>query len=103
MSREFEVTEGMVESAVAAAADASDARLARCSVQQASIAAALAHPDFRAQLRAWAAEEMRGLVAKKTTPDSYHSNERARARVWNACRAETLANIEKWANLEDAP
>lgn len=55
-----------------------------------------AHPDFQRQLRDYVAEQMRGLVAKKTSPDSYHSNERARARVWNACRAETLANIAKW-------
>lgn len=61
-----------------------------------AILAALAHEDFQRQLRAWAAGQMRGLVAKKTVPESYHSNERARARVWNACRAETITNIEKW-------
>lgn len=49
-----------------------------------------------AQLRAYAAEVARACVAKRTAPDSYHSNERARARVWNACRAATLSAIDKW-------
>lgn len=51
-----------------------------------------AHPDFRAQLRAWAAEEMRGLVPGKGSRVLD-----VQAQVWwNACRAEILANIERW-------
>ncbi len=50
--------------------------------------------------RAYVAEQMRGLVPEhKALPDvylaSYHE-----ARGHNACRAETLANIDRWERGE---
>ena len=87
MSREFkpEVTVGMVVAA-----------FERSGVSTSDmISAALAHPDFRRQLRKWAAEEMRGLVADDADDEAYLFD-CANRRGYNACRAETLANIEAW-------
>lgn len=52
------------------------------------------NPSLRAQLRAWAAEEMRGLVVgpKPGEPE----NVTAYADGWNDAAVETLANIERW-------
>lgn len=99
MSREFEVTEGMMDEAF---------RFLGCedgpsdSDIHAAFCVMTAHPDFRAQLRKWAADEMRGLVPatyKGSHPSLLNEYESGH---WEAC-AETLANIERWANLEDAP
>jgi len=60
------------------------------------------NPSFRAQLRAWAAEEMRGLVPATYTGSPPSLLNKYELGQWKAC-SETLANIEKWANLEDAP
>ena len=60
------------------------------------------HKDFRAQLRAWAAEEMRGLVAGRQAADrSCEDEDRWLINGHNACRAETLANITAWEKANE--
>lgn len=49
-----------------------------------------AHSDFQRQLRAYVAEQMRGLVPGRVECVSEDD------AGYNTCRAETLANIEKW-------
>lgn len=49
-----------------------------------------AHLDFQRQLRAYVAEQMRGLVPKWTP-----------CLRFSDCRAETLANIAKWERSND--
>lgn len=95
MSREFEVV--VTDDMAFAFADAEENNE---GLFRPAFAAALAHPDFRAQLRAWAAEEMRGLVADEADGDAY-SFDRANQHGHNECRAETLANIERWRNESD--
>lgn len=93
MSREFEVTEGMLDAYLEGAGQLGD--------RMAGIRAALTHPSFHAQLRAWAAEEMRGLVPEADDPSEYSGDWRlndlkraAEAEV--DFRNETLANITAW-------
>lgn len=54
------------------------------------------NPSLRAQLRAWAAEEMRGLVPSVEKPVTHGGVEECKADAFNVCRAEILANIERW-------
>lgn len=53
-----------------------------------------AHHDFQRQLRAYVAEQMRGLVPDIAYMSTHGTN--AACNAWDNCRAETLANIEKW-------
>lgn len=55
-----------------------------------------AHSDFQRQLRAYVAEQMRGLVPGKYFSESCSTYHYTKAWHKNTCRAETLANIEKW-------
>lgn len=74
------------------------ARQVMSSVQHRAIDAAIAHPDFQRQLRAYVAEQMRGLVPDEMTmAAAYFRDIHPRERLGrNTCRAETLANIAKW-------
>ncbi len=40
-------------------------------------------------------------VPKKQVPATYHSNERRKAAAYNACRAETIANINALFDKEN--
>lgn len=53
------------------------------------------NPSLRAQLRAWAAEEMRGLVPTTYTGSHPSLLNKYELGHWKAC-SETLANIERW-------
>lgn len=55
-----------------------------------------ANPDFQRQLRAYVAEQMRGLVPGVEKPVTHGGTEECKADAFNDCRAETLANIAKW-------
>lgn len=105
MSREFEIeiTEGMVVAwnRVYYGKDFLGDIKTDVKYTGEAILAALAHPDFRAQLRAWAAEEMRGLVPSVEKPVTHGGTEECKADAFNACRAETLANIERWEQSHD--
>ena len=92
MKGEFEVTEGMQKATWHIAPEPTETEVFR---------AMTAHPDFQRQLRAWAAEQMRGLVPKPWGTVS----EDASSPDWicghNDCLARTIANIEKWESSND--
>lgn len=103
MNREFEVTEGMVEWAMNGYQQKAGESEVSSKRMRDALLVALAHPDFRAQLRAWAAEEMRGLVSRFIL--MAEANDLGLSLEWmrghNACRAETIANIERWGQSHD--
>lgn len=65
--------------------------------------------DLRAELdglrkkssRAYVAEQMRGLVPKEYQPAGRAGSDHMAAAQKNACRAETLANIERWEKANE--
>ena len=58
-----------------------------------ALEAALAHPDFRAQV----AELMRGMVPEAEHNQKWDSSELRAIRTGrNFCREETLASIQQW-------
>ena len=95
MSREFEVTEGMVEWAMNGYQQKAGESEVSSKRMRDALLVALAHPSLRAQLRAWAAEEMRGLVPATYTGSHPSLLNEYESGHWEAC-AETLANIERW-------
>lgn len=109
MSREFVpvVTKGMMDVAFGYGArewDCDDA-----------IRAALAHPDYQRQLRAWAAEEMRGLVkewrerSSAIGDNSHREFDAGRERAYDNCADEldaaldALPLVPEWLPIETAP
>lgn len=57
----------------------------------------MAEEESQRQLRALAL----AAVPKKQVPATYHSNERRKAAAYNACRAETIANINALFDKEN--
>ena len=68
-----------------------------------AISAVLTHPDFQRQVRAYAAAVARGCVPDLEIALTHGGEEESKAAFFNACRAETLANIERWERGEAAP
>lgn len=91
-----EVTEGMVEWAMNGYQQRDGESTVSSQRMKDALAIVFAHPDFRNQLR----DMVLAAVPGEERPVTHGGAEESYAAAFNDCRAETLANIERWEKGE---